>query len=45
MKTRPTRRGFLQAGRTVSAQSLVMNLVTRRIEALGKPQLTFPVGE
>jgi len=35
----------VQAGRTVSAQSLVMNLVTRRIEALGKPQLTFPVGE
>jgi lipopolysaccharide export system protein LptA len=35
----------VQAGRTVSAQSLVMNLVTRRIEALGKPQLSFPVGE
>lgn len=35
----------VQAGRTVSAQSLVMNLATRRIEALGKPQLTFPVGD
>lgn len=33
-----------QDGRTVRAESLVMRLDSGRIEAVGKPQLVFPIG-
>lgn len=35
----------VQEGRSVHAESLVMHLDTRRIEALGKPSLTFDMKE
>lgn len=35
----------VQEGRSVQAESLVLHLDTRRIEALGKPSLTFDVKE
>ncbi len=35
----------VQEGRSVRAESLVLHLDTRRIEALGKPSLTFDVRE